>query len=172
MRATLLLVVVNLIAMLESLLIFAMQIKFNRNSLTKVRRRGRPVVMVPCARAGTNKMGFLKEKYEQIIELNPLQNTNEHAHQTNSTHKNWSNKPPRHQSIRHPTIRPPTLRPQTLRPQTIRPQTSDHPTPQTEHQPYPKKQANTTHQKGKKREKTRKGHGHHRQRNEARANKA
>lgn len=109
--------------------------------------------MVPCPRAGTNEMGFLNKKQEQIIQLNPIHNTSHHTHQTNSTHKNWSNKPPRHQSVRPPTIRHPTIRPQTIRPQTIKPKTSNHPTPQTKHKKNPKEQANTTHQIGKRREK-------------------
>ena len=37
------------------------------------------------------------------MQLNSLQNTNEHAHQTNSTPNNWPNKSPGHQSIRPPT---------------------------------------------------------------------
>ena len=160
------LVVVNLFEILGGLSIYVMQKQFGRES-SKVKRRGRPVVMVPCPRAGTNEMGFLNKKQEQIIQLNPIRNTSHHTHQTNSTHKNWSNKPPRHQSIRPPTLRPPTLRPQTLRPQT-----SDHPTPQTEHQPNPKNKLTQHIKKEKEGEKTRKGHGHHRQKNEARANKA
>ena len=83
MRATLLLVVVDLFAMLECLSVLAMQKKFVRES-SKV-RRGKPIVAMPCAGAGARTMGFVNEKYEQIIKLNSLQNTNEHVHQANST---------------------------------------------------------------------------------------